>query len=80
MYLTDIGTCKTLIFENSFSLSCYKPSTSQMATRATFPEKGQEKMTSGTTERMRVGCHVTSDQYQLTKEDIGRFLQDSSKV
>ena len=53
-----------LIFENSFSFSCYKLSKFWNGSSDGFSEKGRENMRSSTAESTRVGCDVTCDQYQ----------------
>ena len=69
-------TVSILIFENSFTFSCYKLSKFWNGSSDDFSEKGRENMRSSTAESTRVGCDVTWDQYQLMllKEDTVHFL------
>ena len=69
-------TVSILIYGNSFSFSCYKPSKFWNGSSGDFSEKGQENMRSGTAESTRVDCDVTWDQDQnqnqlaFSKEDM----------
>ena len=65
-------TVSMLIFENSFSFSCYKPPKFWNGSSDDFYEKGRENIRSSTAESTRLGCDVTWDQYQLT------FLKDDT--